>query len=35
VVDEALALPTVQEPFVCEGAIFDLAASRAEIGLQV
>ena len=33
VVDEVLALPAVQEPFVCEGAIFDLAAGRAEFGL--
>ena len=33
VVDEVLARPPVQEPFVCEGAIFDLAASRAEIGI--
>lgn len=31
VADKVLALPPVQEPFVCEGAIFDLAASRAEI----
>jgi hypothetical protein len=33
VVDEVLARPPVQEPFVCEGAIFDLTASRAEIGM--
>jgi hypothetical protein len=31
VADEVLALPPVREPFVCEGAIFDLAADRAEI----
>ncbi len=29
VVDEVLALPAVEEPFVCEGAIFDLQAGRA------
>jgi hypothetical protein len=33
VVDQVLAQPPVQEPFVCEGAIFDLTASRAEIGI--
>ena len=32
VADEVLALPPVQQPFVCEGAIFDLAAGRAELG---
>jgi hypothetical protein len=32
VADEVLALPTAREPFICEGAIFDLAAGRAEIG---
>lgn len=32
VADAVLALPPVQEPFVCEGAIFDLEADRAEIG---
>jgi hypothetical protein len=32
VADEVLARPAVQEPFVCEGAIFDLTAARAEIG---
>jgi len=31
VADEVLARSPVQEPFVCEGAIFDLAAGRAEI----
>ena len=31
VVDDVLARPPVQEAFVCEGAIFDLAASRAEM----
>ena len=31
VADAVLALPPVREPFVCEGAIFDLAAERAEI----
>jgi hypothetical protein len=31
VADEVLALPPVREAFVCEGAIFDLAADRAEI----
>jgi Polysaccharide deacetylase len=31
VADEVLARPAVQEPFVCEGAIFDLSAGRAEI----
>jgi hypothetical protein len=34
VADEVLARPPVQEPFVCEGAIFDLQAGRAEIGTQ-
>src|SRR5262245_25883417 len=33
VVDEVLVQPPVQEPFVCEGAIFDLAANRAKLGL--
>jgi hypothetical protein len=32
VVDEVLMRPPVQEPFVCEGAIFDLAAGRTELG---
>ena len=32
VADEVLARPACQEPFVCEGAIFDLSAGRAEIG---
>src|SRR6516165_1276072 len=32
VADEVLARPAVQEPFVCEGAIFELSAGRAEIG---
>jgi hypothetical protein len=31
VADAVLASPPVREPFVCEGAIFDLAAERAEI----
>jgi hypothetical protein len=31
VADEVLALPAVSEPFICEGAIFDLAAGRAEM----
>jgi hypothetical protein len=31
VADEILALPAKPEPFVCEGAIFDLEAKRAEI----
>ena len=31
VVDEVLARPAVQEPFVCEGAIFDRSAGRATI----
>jgi hypothetical protein len=31
VADAVLASPPVSEPFVCEGAIFDLAAERAEI----
>jgi hypothetical protein len=31
VTDEVLALPATREPFVCEGAIFDLAAGRADI----
>jgi hypothetical protein len=31
VADEVLARPSVQEPFVCEGEIFDLSAGRAEI----
>ena len=29
--DEVLARPAVQEPFVCEGAIFDRSAGRTEI----
>jgi Polysaccharide deacetylase len=29
--DDVLAHPAVQEPFVCEGAIFDLAGQRAEL----
>ena len=32
VADEVLAMPAAREPFICEGAIFDLAAGRAEIG---
>jgi hypothetical protein len=31
VADEVLAGPAVQEPFVCEGAIFDLTDARAQI----
>lgn len=31
IADEILTLPPKQEPFVCEGAIFDLEAKRAEI----
>jgi hypothetical protein len=31
VTDKVLSLPPVHEPFVCEGAIFDLAANRAEL----
>jgi Polysaccharide deacetylase len=31
VADKVLALPPVQQPFVCEGAVFDLTAARAEI----
>lgn len=31
VVDDVLRRPPVQEPFVCEGAIFDVEADRAEI----
>jgi hypothetical protein len=31
VADDVLAHPPVQESFVCEGAIFDLAAQRAEL----
>jgi hypothetical protein len=31
VADDVLARPPVQEPFICEGAIFDLAADRAEL----
>jgi hypothetical protein len=31
VADEILALPAKPQPFVCEGAIFDLEAKRAEI----
>jgi hypothetical protein len=31
VTDEVLARPAVAEPFVCEGAIFDLSAGQAEI----
>jgi len=27
-----LARPAIAEPFVCEGAIFDLSAGRAAIG---
>ena len=34
VVDRVLAQPLVREPFVCEGAIFDLTADRAEIASQ-
>jgi hypothetical protein len=29
--DDVLALPVVQEPFVCEGAIFDLSAGQAQL----
>jgi len=32
VADDVLASPPVQQPFVCEGAIFDLSAGRAELG---
>lgn len=31
VADEVLALPPAHAPFICEGAIFDLTAGRAEI----
>jgi hypothetical protein len=31
VADEILASPPKQQPFACEGAIFDLEAKRAEI----
>lgn len=31
VTDDVLAHPATQEPFVCEGAIFDLAGQRAEL----
>lgn len=31
VTDEVLASPAASEPFVCEGAIFDLASERAQI----
>jgi peptidoglycan/xylan/chitin deacetylase (PgdA/CDA1 family) len=31
VTEDILARPAVQEPFVCEGAIFDLAAERAKL----
>lgn len=31
IADDVLALPGKKEPFVCEGAIFDLQAERAEI----
>jgi hypothetical protein len=31
IADDVLALPVKKEPFVCEGAIFDLQAERAEI----
>ncbi len=31
VADDVLACPAVQDPFVCEGAIFDLAGDRAEL----
>jgi hypothetical protein len=31
VTDEVLARPAVAEPFVCEGAIFDLTSDQAEI----
>ena len=31
VADEVLANPAAEEPFVCEGAIFDLAGERAEL----
>lgn len=32
VADDVLAVPPVQQPFICEGAIFDLSAERAELG---
>jgi hypothetical protein len=35
VADEVLARPAVAEPFVCEGAIFDLSAGQAEINTAV
>jgi hypothetical protein len=31
VADQVLAIPAAREPFICEGAIFDLAGGRAEI----
>ena len=31
VADDVLAQPAAEEPFVCEGAIFDLAGERAEL----
>jgi hypothetical protein len=31
VADDVLAHPAALEPFVCEGAIFDLAGQRAEL----
>jgi len=31
IADDVLARPAVAEPFVCEGAIFDLSAGPAEI----
>jgi hypothetical protein len=34
VADELLALPAAREPFICEGAIFDLAGGRAELGVR-
>jgi hypothetical protein len=35
VADEVLALPPVQEPFICEGAIFDLTSTQAKIETNV
>jgi hypothetical protein len=31
VADDILACPAVQEPFVCDGAIFDLTTERTEL----
>ena len=35
VADAVLALPPVQEPFICEGAIFDLTSTQAKIETKV